>query len=540
MFETAELGRKVSKKDFKKTAAVLREELLQLQDRVHKARCCQVILVFAGVDGAGKGETVSLLNEWMDPRWLSTQAYDHPTEEEQQRPEYWRYWRDLPPRGRIGMFLSAWYSQPVLDRVYGNTDEATFLKQLERIVGFERALAVDGSLIMKFWMHLSRDAQEERLKSLEADPLERARVTERDWEHWQMYDKFIAAAEQVVARTNRGIAPWTIVEGADANYRGLSVATLVRDALQRRLDEGPPSANGTIPCKPAATEGKKKKSGKTKRNDKATVLDGTQLTVLSHLDMTQTLAKTDYEEQLRDLQARLHILHREAKERGISSLLVFEGPDAAGKGGAIRRIHEALDPRNYQVHGVAAPTEEEKAQHYLWRFWRHLSGGGRVTIFDRSWYGRVLVERIEGFAREEEWRRSYAEIDDFESQLIEHGIVLMKYWIHITKDEQLARFKLREKTPYKRWKLTDEDWRNREKWDLYEAAVNDMVQYTSTRAAPWTLVEGNDKRFARVKVVRSFHDRLAAALGHPLADPPARKARARGGKARQAAPAAQT
>ena len=508
MFETAELGRVVSKKDFKKAAPPLREELLQLQDRVRQGQYFRTILVFAGVDGAGKGETVSLLNEWMDPRWLSTQAYDEPTPGELERPEYWRYWRDLPPRGRIGMFMSAWYSKAVLDRVYGRIDEAMFLKRLERIVSFERALAVEGGLIHKFWMHLSRSEQERRLKSLETDPLTKARVTERDWEHWRMYDSFIDAAEQVIARTNKGVAPWTIVEGADANYRGLTVATILRDSLQHRLAEVE-SAAGTKP-KPDKV---KKKRGSARKAVKADANESANaVTVLSTLEMTQKLGKQSYEKQLIAEQARLHQLHLEAKKRGVSSILLFEGPDAAGKGGAIRRVHAALDPHNYQVHGIAAPTEEERAQHYLWRFWRHLSRAGRVTIFDRSWYGRVLVERIEGFATETAWRRSYGEINDFENQLIEHGIVLVKFWLHITKEEQLARFKLREKTPYKRWKLTDEDWRNREKWGDYEAAVNDMVQYTSTRTAPWTLVEGNDKRFARVKVVRTFADRLEAAL----------------------------
>ena len=232
--------------------------------------------------------------------------------------------------------------------------------------------------------------------------------------------------------------------------------------------------------------------------------------MLSELKMTRTLGKADYQRTLLELQAQLHLLHLRAKDRGVSSILVFEGPDAAGKGGAIRRIQEGLEPRNYQVHGIAAPTDEELAQHYLWRFWRHLSPAGQVTVFDRSWYGRVLVERIEGFASEDEWRRAYAEINDFESQLIEHGIVLVKYWVHITKKEQLARFKLREKTPHKRWKLTEEDWRNRDKWDLYEAAVNDMVQFTSTSKAPWHLIEGNDKRFARIKVLEILCRRLAA------------------------------
>lgn len=515
MFETAELGRTISKQDFKKTAPILREELLALQDTLHQERVSQVILLFAGVDGAGKGETVSLLNGWMDPRWLITRAYDQPTEAERDRPEFWQYWRDLPPRGRIGMFLSAWYSAPVLDRVYGTSDEATFLKSISRIVRFERALARDDALILKFWMHLSRDAQETRLKGLENDPLTAGRVTERDWQHWKIYDRFIDTAEQMITRTNRGIAPWTVVEGVDPNYRAITVTTILRDALQHRLDAhqaaatAHPSASHAKPSKPAKSKGKKAKKASQKPAATSTV------TVVSKLDPDLRLDKADYNAQLKEQQARLHALHLRAKAEKISSILVFEGPDAAGKGGAVRRVNEALHARNYQVHGFAAPTDEEKAQHYLWRFWRCLPPAGHVSIFDRSWYGRVLVERIEGLASEDEWRRSYAEINDFEEQMTEHGMVLLKFWIHITPDEQLARFKLREKTPYKRWKLTDEDWRNREKWADYEQAVDDMVQYTSTSSAPWILVEGNDKRFARVKVVKTFCDRLEAALGDP-------------------------
>ena len=523
MFETAELGRKVAKPEFKRRAPLLREELLQLQERLRRGQDFQVILLFAGVDGGGKGETVGLLNEWMDPRWLMTRAYDEPSDAERERPEFWRYWRDLPPAGRIGMFLSAWYHAPLLERVYGRINEGVFLQRLERIVAFERALAQSGSLILKFWMHLSENAQEARLESLEHDPLTKARVTPRDWENWRNYGKFIAAAEPLIARTNRGMAPWTIVEGADPNYRGLTVATILRDALAQRLPEGPARLK---PGKPKPD----KKSEKAERNGKAAKVAKVRarrpspadaITVLSELDMTRKLGKTAYQQALPELQARLHLLHLRAREQGVSSILVFEGPDAAGKGGAIRRIQEGLEPRNYQVHGIAAPTDEEGAQHYLWRFWRHLSPAGQVTIFDRSWYGRVLVERVEGFAGEDEWRRAYAEINDFESQLIEHRIVLVKYWVHITKKEQLARFKLRERTPHKRWKLTDEDWRNRDKWDLYETAVNDMVQFTSTSKAPWYLVEGNDKRFARIKVLETFCDRLASALdaeARPAAD----------------------
>ncbi len=518
MFETAELGRAISRKDFRKSSDAMRQDLLELQDELRKSRKFQVILVFAGVDGGGKGETVSLLNEWMDPRWLITRAYDEATDDEHQRPEFWRYWRDLPPRGRVGMFLSAWYSRPVVEHAHGTMDEATFLKEMTRIVRFERALARDGAEIQKFWMHLSHGAQEERLKNLERDPLTKARVTERDWENWRLYDRFIDTAEHVITRTNRGIAPWTVIEGTDANYRSITVATILRDALERRLGQ---VDDGILPgaCAAAQQDTKNKKNGKDKsgtshkKNNGAGFNAATSITILSQLDMTKRLDKDDYVSRLVEQQAELHRLHLKAKADKVSSILVFEGPDAAGKGGAIRRINEGLDARNLQVHGIAAPSDEENAQHYLWRFWRRLPRAGLVTVFDRSWYGRVLVERINGFATEDEWRRSYAEINDFEEQLIDHGIVLIKYWIHISKNEQLSRFKAREKTPYKRWKLTEEDWRNRNQWVEYEQAVNDMVQYTSTSVAPWTLVEGNDKRFARLKVVQTFCERLAAAVG---------------------------
>jgi polyphosphate kinase 2 (PPK2 family) len=235
-------------------------------------------------------------------------------------------------------------------------------------------------------------------------------------------------------------------------------------------------------------------------------------TVLSSLDMSQHLTKPDYKKQLKACQARLNLLHRKALKKKISTILLFEGPDAAGKGGAIRRVTRALDARHYQVIPIAAPTDEERAHHYLWRFWRHQSRAGRITIFDRSWYGRVLVERVEGFATEEEWKRAFAEINEFEEQLTDHGILLLKFWEHITKDEQLERFKAREQTPHKRWKLTEEDWRNREKWEDYEWAVNDIVEHTSTHSAPWVLVEGNDKRFSRIKVISTFCDRLEAML----------------------------
>ncbi len=511
MFEAAELGRIVDKKTYRKRVPRLREELLYLQEEFRKHGSTQVILLFAGVDGGGKGDTVNRLNEWMDPRWVMTNAYGPPDEVERQHPDFWRYWRDLPPRGHIGMFLSAWYSQPILDRVYARSSADAFDAQLDRILSFETALADDGAAIVKFWMHLSRDAQERRLKNLEQDPLTQARVNERDWENWRRYHLFVSTAERAISRTHTGKTPWVIVEGEDAHYRSLTVAEAIRDTLKKFLQDA------VKPPKPEVVVADKKKIEKKKSMTKgigAEPVDATRrVNVLSQLDMSNSFTKKAYRERLRNLQAELHLLHLKARHEGIATMLVFEGPDAAGKGGVIRRITAALQARNYRVHGVSKPTDEEIAQHYLWRFWRNLPRDGFIAIYDRSWYGRVLVERVEGYATEDEWRRAYAEINDFENQLISHGVILAKFWIHITEDEQLRRFELRKKTPHKRWKLTDEDWRNRAKWVDYETAAHDMVQYTSTGQAPWTLVEGNDKRYARIKVLETLRERWSQALG---------------------------
>ena len=506
MFEAAELGRTIPKDEYKARIPALRTELLEAQRELTNARF-PVIVVFAGVDGAGKGETVNLLNEWMDPRWIVTRAYGEPSDEESERPEYWRYWRDLPRKGRIGLFLSSWYSRPVLDRVYRRNGSADFDKQLDRIAGFERTLTDDGALILKFWMHLGKRAQRKHLRKLEKDPLTRWRVTRLQWQHWRMYDKFVAAAERALQRTSTVQAPWMIVEGVDEGYRSLTVATTILDAVRKSLAKTPAS-KAALPARGKTTANARPQPAATA---KAPARDA-EATILNSLDMSQSLSKKAFATALQQSQGQLNRLQRKAQARGMSTIMVFEGWDAAGKGGAIRRITGALDARSYQVIPIAAPTDEERAQHYLWRFWRHLSRAGKLTIFDRSWYGRVLVERVEGFATEQEWKRAYSEIGEFEEQLAEHGIVLIKYWVHITGEEQLRRFKEREKARYKQWKLTDEDWRNRSKWSDYERAVNDMIERTSTRRAPWTVVEGNDKYFARMKVLKTACDSIRAAL----------------------------
>jgi polyphosphate:AMP phosphotransferase len=507
MFETAELGHKVTKEEYQERVLVLRQRLLRAGNRLLKADF-PVIVVFAGVDGAGKSESANLLTAWMDPRRVVTHAYSVPTQEELERPTFWRYWLALPPKGHIGLFLSAWYSSPLLQRVYGETTQAQLDDRLDRIAAFERTLANDGALIVKFWMHLGRKAQRKRLKSLEADPHLSWRVTKRDWKHWRMYDRFIPVAEHVIMRTSTGRAPWTIVEGYDARYRSLKVGSVLLEALQARLARmETETETRTHLAAPAQLP----------PSDRIDVTEGPDhqpvpVTILSRLDTGLTLPKPEYVERLARAQGRLNELFRRLAAQGRSMALVFQGWDAAGKGGAIRRLTAALDARDYEVVPVGAPTDEERAHHYLWRFWRHLPRGGRLIVFDRSWYGRVLVERVEGFATEDEWRRAYAEINDFEQQIVEHGDVLAKFWIHITYEEQARRFEERERLAHKRWKLTQEDWRNRARWSDYELAVNDMIEHTSTGIAPWTLVEGNDKRYARVKVIEATCEHLARAL----------------------------
>jgi len=513
MFETAELSHTISKPEYNEEVPVLRTELLEIQQELRQARV-PVIIVFGGVDAAGKTETVNRLNEWLDPRWVITRAYGPPSDEEAERPEFWRYWRDLPPKGQIGLFLSAWYSKPILQRAYGETGEAQFDKSLERIVNFEKALADDGALVLKFWMHLGRTAQKKRFKTLEKDPLTSWRVTKSDWKNLDRYGEFVAAAERAIARSNTGDAPWQIVEGYDPRYYELTVARTLRDRARQHLTETrlrrklaeELSREAVSANTPSAAEEDSEASGPN------TVRTFKSQTILSSLDVAKTLAKKTYRSEVAAYQAKLHRLERKAVHAGVSGLLLFEGWDAGGKGGAIRRVTRALDARDYRVISIAAPTDEEQQFHYLWRFWRHLTRAGRITIFDRSWYGRVLVERVEGFASEAEWRRAYAEINDFEEQLALHGTFMCKFWLHITPEEQLRRFKDREEVAYKRWKLTDEDWRNRENWGLYEEAANDMIERTSTTHSPWTLVEGNSKPYARVRVLRTVCDSLEQAL----------------------------
>jgi polyphosphate:AMP phosphotransferase len=508
MFETAEIGRTVSREEYEAEEPKLRLDLLEAQRALQQAGV-PVVLLFAGADGAGKGETVKKLLEWLDARGLDAHAFGLPTDEERERPRWWRYWMRLPPRGRIGIFFGSWYSDPLTDRAYGRLGRGRFDRMLSEIAFFEQMLAEDGALIVKLWIHLSKKGLRSRLHRLEKDPATRWKVTQADWKHFKKYDSYIEASEEVIRRTDTSLAPWLLVEATDDRYRDLTAGRILLERFRARL-AAPPAHVSTAPVEssgrgpvPAATGRRAKVAAKS---HEAT------LTILDRVDLTKTIDAAQYERRLEKAQGRLGRLVRAAFEKRRSSVVVFEGWDASGKGGNIRRLTAAMDPRTYRVISVAAPTDEERAHHYLWRFWRHVPRAGYVTAYDRSWYGRVLVERVEGFARPDEWSRAYLEINDFEQQLVSHGVVLAKFWLHIDQKEQLRRFHERETVAWKAHKIGPEDWRNREKWLAYEEAVVDMIARTSTHEAPWTLVGANDKRSARVIVVETLCERLAAAL----------------------------
>ncbi len=494
MFEAAELGKTLSKREYDKLQPRLQETLLEAHLEIKKAGL-PVIIIISGVSGSGKAELLHRLNEWLDPRGVDTHAMWQESDEEEERPLYWRYWRRMPAKGRVGIFLGSWYTKPIVDRVYGRNKKRDPRDAMDRVRAMEEMLSNDGALIIKLWFHRSRASQKTNLKSLSRNPKKKWRVRPADWENFRRFDDFMRISEDALRHTDSGSAPWHVVDAFDRRYRELTSGQIILQSIQDRLKALPKREPVNLP--PAFTV-------KVKGRGPDTILDA--------VDLRQRLNEREYEKLLKEHQAELSRLVWQSNKRGRSSVIVFEGWDAAGKGSAIRRVTGAMDPRLYQVIPVAAPTDEERAHHYLWRFWRNIPRDGKLVIFDRSWYGRVLVERVENFATPEEWQRAFLEINDFEEQLTEHQTMVTKFWLHISKDEQLRRFKERKATAAKRYKITEEDWRNRGRWDAYKLAVNEMVEHTSTGPAPWTLVAGNDKKFARIQILRTLCENLRRGL----------------------------
>jgi polyphosphate:AMP phosphotransferase len=496
MFELAQ-GHSIDKDEYDKEVPKLRSLLLSAQAKAFELAAFPILLLPSGVDGGGKGDVVNLLLEWMDPHDIEVHAMGDPTGEELSRPPMARFWRKLPPKGKLGVFFGSWYTRPIADRLHHRIDGPETGRELAEISRFERMLFDEGALFIKLWLHLSKKAQKRRFEKLAADPATAWHVTKEDWKHHKRYDRFRAISDHALGETNTDYAPWTVIDASDVHYRNLAVGRAVLDAICARLERGKrarpvrdasssPSARASAAPLPSAPP------DIDKRN------------LLAKLDLSLSLTDEQYERKRTKLQARLNALAADSRFRERAAVLVFEGNDASGKGGSIRRVTQALDARQYRVVAVAAPTEEERAQPYLWRFWRHVPNKGHFTMFDRSWYGRVLVERVESLTPEKDWMRAYGEIVDFEESLVRFGIVVVKFWLAISKAEQLQRFRAREDTSFKRFKITKEDWRNRRRWKAYEGAVGDMVDRTSTPRAPWHLIEANDKKWARVKVLETI------------------------------------
>ncbi|GAB4369395.1 MAG: polyphosphate:AMP phosphotransferase [Acidobacteriota bacterium] len=515
MFETLDLSLKLDKQTYRAELERLDRELPTLQRLVYE-RGVPVLVVFEGWYASGRGDAMARLVHRVDPRGTRVHVTHASREDELLWPWLRRFWKRIPARGEISIFDRSWYYLLWNLRADGELDAACWERHLAEVDDFERQLVDDGVVLFKFWMHISKKEQKRRLKDWADDETQRWRVSDEDWKRHKHYDTRLRVAEEMIERTHTHRAPWTLVEAEDARHRRIRVLRSFADELRRALiargvapDELEPLPEEPPPgvVLPPVSE----------QDTLPQPLDLPADSLLARVDRTLRLEPDEYRERLRAAQKRLRALEFECYSRRQALVAVFEGWDAAGKGGAIKRLTAKLDPRGYQVIPIAAPEGPEKTHHYLWRFWTRLPKDGHWGIFDRSWYGRVLVERIEGFCTEDEWRRAYQEINEFERVITSHGAVIVKFWLDISPEEQLRRFRRREQSPIRRHKITEEDWRNRARWPQYYAAVSDMLRQTSTAHAPWTIVEAEDKRWARVKVCEHVVRALEARLGAPVA-----------------------
>lgn len=491
MLEHLDLKQKISRADYEQLFPGLTARVGELQREAHK-RCKPVVIVFEGWDAAGKGTTINALAQALDPRGFVVHPVSKPSRDERLRPWMWRFWNKLPPPGTVAIFDRSWYGRVLVERMVRLTPKSEWREAYAEIRQFEQRLSDAGVVLVKFWLHISRKEQKRRFRRLQSDPTTAWKVGPEERRQHRRYDQWLSAANTMLQETDRPDSPWTLISATQGRTSRVQVFQTVVDRLEQALAEAPKGEVG-----PRAAP-----NGTAARGPRP----------LERLDLSLSLSRQEYESQLEPLQARLFQLEHELYSARIGAVIVYEGCDAAGKGGNIRRLTSGLDPRGYEVIPVAAPTAEEKVQPYVWRFWRRLPKAGHIAIFDRSWYGRVLVERVEGFCTVAEWQRAYAEINEFEAELARFGTVVVKFWLQIDQDEQLRRFQARQQTPLKQWKITDEDWRNREKWPQYAAAVNEMLVRTSTEAAPWTILEANCKLYARIKALRTVAETLRRAL----------------------------
>ena len=477
--------------DYKEKAKALRDTLSALQLKM-KDKSLPAIIIFEGWGASGKGTLIADTIKMLDPRFFRVISTVEATETEKRYPRMKRYFENIPEYGKLSVMDRSWYRELAAARLEEGISDKEYKRRLTSVTTFERQLTDDGYVIIKLFLHISKDEQKKRYDKLEESSSTSWRVTDKDIRQNKHYNDYFDAFEDMLEKTNTDNAPWYVINAEDKQYARFALFDIVTKRLSEALEREVSYPAG---------------------QDVSALFPMQKTPKLSEVVLSDKIvAPEDYSVRLKELQKELSKLHGKLYKKKIPVIIAFEGWDAAGKGGAIKRVGSALDPRGYEAVPIASPTALEKAHHYLWRFWTRLPKDGHITIFDRTWYGRVMVERLEGFTPIERCAMAYREINEFERELHESGVIILKFWVQIDKDEQLRRFTDRMNTPEKRWKITDEDWRNREKWDLYEAAVDEMIQKTSTDYAPWTIVEGNDKKYARLKVLETVTERIKAEL----------------------------
>ncbi|MCL2355755.1 MAG: polyphosphate:AMP phosphotransferase [Defluviitaleaceae bacterium] len=476
----------LDKSEYKEILGGLEDKLTELQQRVREAGL-RVVIVFEGWSAAGKGTQISRLVNPLDPRYFDVRTTGKITEDKQMRPFLWSFWSYLPPSGQIVIMDKSWHRL-----ILPESRESWPLSNMEMhgfyfdVNAFERQIADDGYLIIKLFLHISKDEQQRRLQALDSDPSTAWRVTAQNREQNNDYDEHLRSYEKMLKMTDSPHAPWTIIESNDRRFGAIKMLRTVTEAIETRLN----ATDSPIPSPFENSEPVPR--------------------ILQSIAPDENIK--EYNEQLEHYQQKLRALTNKMYAKRRPAVIVYEGWDAAGKGGNIKRLTSEIDPRGYAVVPVGVPRQYESARPYLWRFMVKMPKDGHLTIFDRSWYGRVLVERVEELTPPHIWQRAYREINEFEQHLVGHGTVLLKFWLHIDKDEQLRRFESRQNDAGKMHKITDDDWRNREKWDLYESAVDEMIMRTHTPHSPWIIVESNSKKFARIKVLKTVTDALEDAL----------------------------
>ncbi|MCB6414662.1 polyphosphate:AMP phosphotransferase [Faecalimonas umbilicata] len=493
MLEKLDLTKKMDREEYKEKMEVLEVRIGKLQ-RECKELGIPVMIAFEGYGASGKGVQIGKLIQALDPRGFEVYAVKTETEEERMHPFMWRFWTKMPANGRIAIYDSSWYRKVLVDRFDKRTKKKELPAAYDSICSFEKQLTDGGMVLIKIFLAIDKKEQKKRFRKLMDSEDTAWRVSEGDLKRNKEFEKYEQMNEEMLVRTDTDYAPWNIVEATDRRFGTAKIYSIIIETLSKKIKE--------------VQKAKESAEREPLEKTKGTLVDN----ILAQADLTKTVTREEYKERIEKLQDKIEKLHGELYRRRIPVVLGFEGWDAGGKGGAVKRLTAKMDPRGFVVHPTASPNDIERAHHYLWRFWTAMPKAGHVAIFDRTWYGRVMVERIEGFCTKDEWQRAYKEINDMERDLTDAGAIVLKFWMQIDKDEQERRFKARQENPEKQWKITDEDWRNREKWDQYEVAVNEMLMKTSTPSAPWIVVEGNCKYYARIRVLESVIEAIEERL----------------------------